>query len=96
MKIKIVDNIPVEITGDVEPDEVEIAEYIKLFRHKEPTLKLKSLKLEFDGEYVDVYSNYSAIPFERIRRIIGYLVGTLDRFNDAKAAEEKARVKHRL
>lgn len=34
------------------------------------------------------------IPFERIRRITGYLVGTLDRFNDAKRAEERDRVKH--
>jgi len=33
-------------------------------------------------------------PFERIRRITGYLVGTLDRFNNAKRAEEKDRVKH--
>jgi len=32
--------------------------------------------------------------FERIRRITGYLVGTLERFNDAKAAEERDRVKH--
>ncbi|HCC00325.1 MAG TPA: anaerobic ribonucleoside triphosphate reductase [Ruminococcaceae bacterium] len=35
-----------------------------------------------------------AHPFERIRRITGYLVGTLDRFNDAKRAEERDRVKH--
>jgi anaerobic ribonucleoside-triphosphate reductase len=34
------------------------------------------------------------IRFERTRRITGYLVGTLDRFNDAKRAEEKDRVKH--
>lgn len=34
------------------------------------------------------------IRFERIRRITGYLVGTLDRFNDAKRAEERDRVKH--
>ena len=34
--------------------------------------------------------------FERIRRITGYLVGTLDRFNDAKKAEEHDRVKHGL
>ncbi len=33
-------------------------------------------------------------PFERIRRITGYLVGTLDRFNDAKKAEVAERVKH--
>ena len=35
-------------------------------------------------------------PFERIRRITGYLVGTLDRFNNAKRAEERDRVKHGL
>ena len=34
------------------------------------------------------------IKFERIRRITGYLVGTTDRFNDAKRAEERDRVKH--
>ncbi len=34
--------------------------------------------------------------FERIRRITGYLVGTLDRFNDAKRAEESQRVKHKI
>ena len=34
------------------------------------------------------------IPFERIRRITGYLVGTLDSFNNAKRAEEHDRVKH--
>ena len=34
------------------------------------------------------------IKFERIRRITGYLVGTLDRFNNAKKQEEKDRVKH--
>ena len=34
------------------------------------------------------------VKFERIRRITGYLVGTLDRFNNGKRAEEKDRVKH--
>ena len=34
------------------------------------------------------------IKVERIRRITGYLVGTTDRFNNAKRAEEKDRVKH--
>ncbi len=36
------------------------------------------------------------VGFERTRRITGYLVGTLDRFNDAKRAEERDRVKHGL
>ena len=34
------------------------------------------------------------VKFERIRRITGYLVGTTDRWNNAKKAEEKDRVKH--
>ena len=34
------------------------------------------------------------IHFERIRRITGYLVGGLERFNDAKRAEERDRLKH--
>ena len=34
------------------------------------------------------------MKFERIRRITGYLAGTLDRFNNAKRAEERDRVKH--
>lgn len=34
------------------------------------------------------------VGFERIRRITGYLVGTLDRFNNGKKAEEHDRVKH--
>lgn len=34
------------------------------------------------------------VAFERIRRITGYLVGGLERFNDAKRAEERDRVRH--
>ena len=36
------------------------------------------------------------VKFERIRRITGYLVGTVERFNDAKKAEERDRVKHKI
>ena len=36
----------------------------------------------------------SGVKFERIRRITGYLVGTVERFNNGKRAEERDRVKH--
>lgn len=36
------------------------------------------------------------VPFHRIRRITGYLVGSLERFNNAKRAEERDRVKHNV
>ena len=49
-----------------------------------------------DVEYLRAAGGRNSIPFERIRRITGYLVGTLDRFNDAKRAEERDRVKHGL
>ena len=55
-----------------------------------------SIDIEFDGEFANVHTNLGRRPFERIRRITGYLVGTLDRFNDGKAAEERDRVKHSI
>lgn len=45
------------------------------------------------GEIVIEY-HIPAPKFDRIRRITGYLVGTLDRFNNAKRAEEHDRIKH--
>lgn len=36
------------------------------------------------------------VPFERIRRITGYLVGTMEKWNDAKKAEERDRVVHNV
>lgn len=56
--------------------------------------KLRSIDIKVDGDYVDLRYEFVAIPFERIRRITGYLVGTMDSWNDAKAAEEHDRVKH--
>ena len=46
-------------------------------------------------EYFNAHAEYfDEGKFERLRRITGYLVGTLDRWNDAKKAEEHDRVKH--
>ena len=53
-----------------------------------------SIDVIIDGDYVDI--KYHVQPFDRIRRITGYLVGTLDRFNDAKRAEVDDRVKHNV
>ena len=49
-----------------------------------------------DPEFVNVVYDYRLPKFDRIRRITGYLVGTLDRFNDAKRSEESDRVKHEV
>lgn len=45
-------------------------------------------------QYYEDHQQYFGGQFERLRRITGYLVGTLDRWNDAKRAEEHERVKH--
>ena len=45
-------------------------------------------------EVKEVKTVGEGVQFERIRRITGYLVGTVDRFNNAKRAEVKDRVKH--
>ncbi len=73
----------------------EINEYIKYVQEKNPEKEIAELNINVNGDYVDLgYTFENNVPFERIRRITGYLVGTLDRFNDGKRAEEKDRVKH--
>lgn len=74
----------------------EIDKYIEYFKKTNPDKEFKSFEFTIDGDYVDVTYTYNMVPFERIRRITGYLVGTLDRFNDAKRAEVEDRVKHGL
>ena len=48
------------------------------------------------NERKEVKTIGEGVKFERIRRITGYLVGTTDRFNNAKQHEERDRVKHGL
>ena len=47
-----------------------------------------------DTDTKEVKTVGEGVGFERIRRITGYLVGTVDRFNNGKKAEERDRVKH--
>ena len=54
----------------------------------------RHIDIKVCGDEVELDYDLGAQPFHRIRRITGYLVGTLDRFNNAKRAEEHDRVKH--
>ena len=47
-----------------------------------------------DTDVKEIKTVGEGVGFERIRRITGYLVGTVDRFNNGKKAEERDRVKH--
>jgi hypothetical protein len=76
-----------------EISELEQQGYIKYLENKF-NKKLDSLEITIDGDYVDLQYSFIPVKFDRIRRITGYLVGTVDRFNDAKRAEERDRVKH--
>ena len=57
--------------------------------------EINTIKLNLNGEKVDVdVVLEKPEKFERIRRITGYLVGTVDRWGDAKQSELRDRVKH--
>ena len=72
----------------------EIAAYRELAENKDGE-RLKGLEIAFDGEdALLTFRLAEPAKFERVRRITGYLVGTMDKWNDAKRAEERERVKH--
>lgn len=53
-----------------------------------------SIRRTEDPDEYGITPVFERVPFQRIRRITGYLVGDLGRFNDAKRAEVEDRVKH--
>ena len=85
----------VTVTGGTLP-QAEINTYVAELKAANPDKYIKTVDFIIDGEYVDMKYTYDNVPFERIRRITGYLVGTVDRFNDAKRAEVQDRVKHTI
>ena len=73
----------------------ELDQYVKYVTEKYPDEVIDEIILSFDSEgFVKIETHKHSEPFIRIRRITGYLVGTLDRFNNGKRAEERDRVKH--
>ena len=90
-----IDNVEVEVVYG-ESCEEEMKEYVHYVQQQYPQETLTALVLTVDGDFVDMHYYLQPQPIQRIRRITGYLVGTLDRFNDAKRAEEHDRVKHHI
>lgn len=82
----------VKVTGK-EITEKEQQAYIRHATDKYGSA-LDGVEIRVDEENVELTYHLRGKPFERIRRITGYLVGSLDRWNNAKQAEEKDRVKH--
>ena len=83
----------VNVTGGVLSAEEREA-YISRANARHPGGAVETLNIHVDGEFVDLEYILRPRPFSRIRRITGYLVGDMDRWNDAKTAEESMRVKH--
>ena len=90
----VVNGINVTISGINDMSEQEVVAYIDMLQDENQD-ELSQLTIS-PAENGEVNLDYVLQParFERIRRITGYLVGTLDRFNNAKRAEEHDRVKH--
>lgn len=86
------DGIIVNVIGmDEKEAEVYVDQAVKKYGNR-----LKEVTVQPDPEdnhYVTLNYKFTQ-PFERIRRITGYLVGTLDRWGNAKRSEERDRVKH--
>ena len=89
----VIDGVEVTHEGFI-PLKNELANYVAYAKARvaEPIQHIH-VKLCDDGK-VDVNYVATGEKFERIRRVTGYLVGSLERWNDAKRAEERDRVKH--
>lgn len=91
-----IDGVAVTCTlKDITP--AELAVYVEKAKHTAAATKEHVTTLNIaPGENNTVVLNYNETPpkFKRIRRITGYLVGDVERFNDAKRAELNDRVKH--
>lgn len=83
----------VNVTGaTLSPQEIEA--YCARGRKKFPGGALERIDIHVDGDFVDLTYHTRPEHFSRIRRITGYLVGDMGRWNNAKRAEEQDRVKH--
>ena len=87
------------ITIGKHPEDMPVEEVKAIFAHANEQYPnaVGTVDIELDGEYIDLTYNISEradVPFQRIRRITGYLVGGLGRWNNAKLHELSDREKH--
>lgn len=89
---KIIDGVTVHCTTNMDADELKA--YVN--RGRGMWIALTDVFVKVEGDEVELGYITEDHAFERIRRITGYLSGTVDRFNDAKKAEVAERVKHKV
>lgn len=90
MSVEIINHNPETLTAEYIQQEIEDVEQ-KTGRN---VIKVE-ISDRGDGTSLQRFW-FSKVPFDRIRRITGYLVGDLNRFNDAKRSEVEDRVKHNV
>lgn len=92
---KIESTTPYEIWINTDISEKELAEYVAYIKLKyiPSNITHTMIYIENNG-FVSLSYFYKDANFKRIRRITGYLVGDVSRFNNAKHAEVNDRVKH--
>lgn len=76
---------------DIDPKEKE--GYIKYVKEKNPKKIIKYIKVTLDGDFANLEYEVEEEPFDRIRRITGYL-SEVRQFNNGKKRELRDRVKH--
>lgn len=92
-----INGVIVNLIGVSDMSKDEIGAYIAMLTNEHGGIKPRKLIIGTNdaGQAVLDYE-LQVVPFERIRRITGYLVGGMERWNNAKRAEEHDRVKHGL
>lgn len=88
------DSTDVVVTGFRDMTEDEVQKYVEYIKQKTKYPLIELVISPADDGQVELRWKLQSPKFERIRRITGYLVGTIDRWNNAKRTEEKERVKH--
>ena len=93
----VIDGVEVVLSG-ITPNSDEALAYLDRGRrlYGRNLVAVEASIPQDEPSFVDITYRFRARPFQRLRRITGYLVGTLDRFNNGKRAEERDRVKHSL
>lgn len=93
---KVLDNIQIVVNGCEDMQDKEIRAYVNKIRPEKGVVLKKLIITVMPGDSDNVILDWETDKkhFERIRRITGYLVGNMDRWNAAKRAEERDRLKH--
>ena len=79
---------------EVDIDEKEKEGYINYVKGKNPKKIIKYIKVTLDGDFANLEYEVEEEPFDRIRRITGYL-SEVRQFNNGKKGELRDRVKHK-